>query len=212
MAATTGTTKERILETAVNLFAERGFNDVSVREITGAVGIKESSLYNHFSSKEKILEAIFEHLRQKLESTTVPEDEAVRMMENMSPEEFTTFSARIFKEYLGDPVLMKIWKILSIERFRNASARDFFRINLIDNALAYHEKVFDIMMRKGVIRESDPKILAREFYAHTIFLYFRYFEVGQDLNFADNPDVQRMVMEHVEFMSHIMKKYGQDAV
>ena len=42
------TTKERIRYEALNLFSEKGFDTVSVRDIASAVGIKESSLYNHY--------------------------------------------------------------------------------------------------------------------------------------------------------------------
>ena len=42
------TTKERIIDQALDLFSRKGYDGVSVRDISGAVGIKESSLYNHF--------------------------------------------------------------------------------------------------------------------------------------------------------------------
>lgn len=53
-AAATGTMRT-LLETAVRLFAQRGYNGVSVRDITSAVGIKASSLYAHYPSKEHLL-------------------------------------------------------------------------------------------------------------------------------------------------------------
>lgn len=40
------TTKEKIVETALDLFSQRGYDGVSVRDIARAVGIRESSLYN----------------------------------------------------------------------------------------------------------------------------------------------------------------------
>lgn len=41
------TTKERILKESLTLFSEKGYSDVSVGEIAGAVGIKAPSLYKH---------------------------------------------------------------------------------------------------------------------------------------------------------------------
>jgi len=43
---------------AADLFAHEGYDNVSVHEIAEAVGIKESSLYNHFESKAEILSTI----------------------------------------------------------------------------------------------------------------------------------------------------------
>src|SRR5581483_11444930 len=45
----------RLLETAVVAFAERGYHGVSVRDLTGAVGIKPGSFYSHYPSKEALL-------------------------------------------------------------------------------------------------------------------------------------------------------------
>ncbi len=54
------TTKERIFEIALDLFSQKGFDAVSMREIAEAVGIKKASLYSHFSSKDELLEQIIE--------------------------------------------------------------------------------------------------------------------------------------------------------
>ena len=48
------TTKEKIFETAVNMFAKRGYKGTSIRDIASAVRIKDSSIYNHFKGKEAI--------------------------------------------------------------------------------------------------------------------------------------------------------------
>ena len=46
------TTKEKITEAALTLFAEKGYKGTSVKNIADAVGIKDASLYNHFKSKQ----------------------------------------------------------------------------------------------------------------------------------------------------------------
>ncbi len=53
-------TRERILEVAETLFAERGFAAVSVRDIAAGVGLNQASLYNHFPSKQALYEAVLE--------------------------------------------------------------------------------------------------------------------------------------------------------
>jgi AcrR family transcriptional regulator len=51
-------TRERILAEALQLFAESGYGGASMRELARRVGVRESSLYNHFAGKAAILEAI----------------------------------------------------------------------------------------------------------------------------------------------------------
>lgn len=194
-------TKQKILETAITLFAEKGYSDVSIREITRAVGIKESSLYNHFASKQQILDEIFDYLAREFEKVSIPEDQVVRMIEKMSPEEFLEFSAKAFQSYMGNPVMMKIWRILSMERFKNDKANEFFRENLIDSAIRYQSLVFQTMMEKGLIRKLDPVLLAREFYSYMLYIYFRYFEMEKAENSAESREIQQMVREHMQFIS-----------
>ena len=63
-------TKERILKKALELFAENGYDAVSVGEIAKAVGIKAPSLYSHFPSKQAIFNAIVEDTASQYEKYT----------------------------------------------------------------------------------------------------------------------------------------------
>jgi AcrR family transcriptional regulator len=55
-------TKGRILDTAITLFAERGFDACTMRDLAAAVGIKAPAIYNHYSSKDEVLAAAMEHI------------------------------------------------------------------------------------------------------------------------------------------------------
>ena len=54
-------TKERIFEAAVDLFSKQGYHGTSIRDLAKTVGIKESSLYNHYSGKSSIFDAILNY-------------------------------------------------------------------------------------------------------------------------------------------------------
>ena len=200
-------TREKILETAIDMFSGKGYNDVSVRDITRAVGIKESSLYNHFTSKQQILDEIFEYLLQRFEGMTMPEEEAARFIEAADPQSFMEMCLMNFRMYFGDPKLIKIWRIVSIERFRNRRANEFFTKHLIDQPLDYQAKVFGSMIRKGLIAETDPMVLAREFYSFILVIYLRYFDVaGPSGNPADDPAIQKMIRDHIQFLMRAMSR------
>src|SRR5271154_5122899 len=49
-------TRRLILEAAAALFREKGYAEVSLREIAQAAGMKTGSLYYHFESKESLVE------------------------------------------------------------------------------------------------------------------------------------------------------------
>lgn len=56
-----GDTRERILDVALQLFTEQGYDGTSIREITEKLGFTKAALYYHFASKEDILLAL--HMR-----------------------------------------------------------------------------------------------------------------------------------------------------
>ena len=60
------TTKERIVEEALTLFAQNGYKGTSVKNIADAVGIKDSSIYKHYKSKREIVDAIVTQMRDKM--------------------------------------------------------------------------------------------------------------------------------------------------
>ncbi|MEH6650178.1 MAG: TetR/AcrR family transcriptional regulator [Motiliproteus sp.] len=58
--ATSKATVQRILDTAVELFAQQGFEQVSVRDITTAAGVNLASVNYHFGSRDALVQAVAE--------------------------------------------------------------------------------------------------------------------------------------------------------
>ena len=54
-----GSTKERILGAAELLFAQRGFDGASLRQLTAAAGVNLAAVNYHFGSKDKLVEEVF---------------------------------------------------------------------------------------------------------------------------------------------------------
>lgn len=59
-------TKDKLLEVAVELFATRGFDATSIRDIAKAMGMSISSIYHYYGNKEGILIALIERSSGKL--------------------------------------------------------------------------------------------------------------------------------------------------
>ena len=52
--------RERIIEAALDLFAAKGFDRTSTKEIARAAGVAEGLIFHHFDNKESLLAALFE--------------------------------------------------------------------------------------------------------------------------------------------------------
>ena len=55
-------TRERILDVALDLFVEKGFDKSSLREIAEQLGFSKAAIYYHFASKDEILMGLHERL------------------------------------------------------------------------------------------------------------------------------------------------------
>lgn len=80
-SARSAETRSRILAVALDLFIEKGYDKVSLREIAEAVGVTKAALYYYFPSKEQILRALIEPFF-KMRSVML---EALEAMEKKQP-------------------------------------------------------------------------------------------------------------------------------
>src|SRR5262249_3701777 len=55
----TNTKRPTIVQVATSLFAARGIDGVSMRDIAHAAGVREAAIYRHFTNKDELARAIF---------------------------------------------------------------------------------------------------------------------------------------------------------
>lgn len=64
--ASRGTTRQQIPEVALKLFADKGYQATSMREIAEQLGMTKAALYYHFDSKEAIVRELFAGMHQQV--------------------------------------------------------------------------------------------------------------------------------------------------
>ena len=74
-------TKERIMDAAIKLFSDRGYDVVSMRDIAAMVGIKAASIYNHFPSKQDIKKTIYDYYIEQFSLLSPKKEELLRKLE-----------------------------------------------------------------------------------------------------------------------------------
>ncbi|MDR3622834.1 MAG: TetR/AcrR family transcriptional regulator [Paludisphaera borealis] len=76
-APSTHSTRQRLLEAAARVCAERGLQGATTREIAEAAGVNEVTLFRHFGSKEKLISEIFQRaVAAQMESLSETEPDA----------------------------------------------------------------------------------------------------------------------------------------
>lgn len=154
-------TRERIIHAALALFSEKGYDGVGVDQIANAVGIKGPSLYNHFKGKEDILNSLIETYEGYYEHNFGRSDR--NQCFPASTEELITETLCRLDFTIHDPEIRMLRKLFAIEQFRNLKITELTtRYHLIDIEDLY-TAIFEHMMREGLLKEDDPRILAFEF-------------------------------------------------
>lgn len=167
-------TKARILDASIDLFAQKGFDAVSMQEIADAVGIKKASLYYHFTSKDQILESILGYPMELLGVVGPENAGAEEQIVAMGLEGFMDMSQDVVLKWLESPYVEKIMRIIFVELYHNDQVKSFWS-GFVGAAETFWEDNFAIMAKHGLIRPVDARALAGmylSYYSHAWIDFF----------------------------------------
>jgi AcrR family transcriptional regulator len=113
-------TRKRLLESAVQVFEERGFDDATVDEIAAGAGASRATFYLHFKSKADIVDALVEQIAPDVEAYYSALDEALTSGSREDIRNWIKDDLRWFSEH--ETVVLAIEHIMMSSR---ATAADF---------------------------------------------------------------------------------------
>lgn len=199
-------TKEKIFDVSLDLFSKKGYDSVSLREIAEEVGIKKSSIYSHYSSKEAILMDIFEYLTNLFEHdellnsrdfTLSPDNEI--LLEN--PEMFYHQGSEAIKAMFLEDRNLKIWRLVFIQMHYNDRIRAYFENEILVKPLTFWKGFFTILKDNGVIRkDTNPELLAKEYYSFPIYLLLEITAKYDDIPQSSLDGFFKQAEEHAKFL------------
>ena len=160
------TTKEKILNAALSLFAQNGYDGTSVEQIAGLVGIKAPSLYKHYKSKEEILNALIDSAEVRYEEMFGSETNIGNIPRNR--EEFIKATMERISFTLHDPLIRQMRMLLVQEQFRNERISEVTTMHQIDGIGRMFTKIIAGMMEEGIVKNDDPGMLAAELTAPAV--------------------------------------------
>lgn len=160
-------TKATILEKALELFSENGYDAVSVDQIAKAVGIKAPSLYNHFPGKRAIFDAIVEKTARQYEDYTDEINIHVQalskdlgLFSEISEEHLAEKMRQIFDFSLHNRAIRQFRRMMTIEQFRSPELSALYSERYVDRMIAYHAGIFRYLAQNGELCAEDPEQLA----------------------------------------------------
>ncbi len=199
-------TKEKIFNVSLNLFSKRGYDSVSLREIAEEVGIKKSSIYSHYSSKEAILMEIFNQFTESFEI----DDKDIELNEDNplleTPELLYHKGSEAVKNMLFQETNLKIWKMILIQMHHNEKIRLFFQNNILIKPLEFWRGLFSLLKQKEIIRkDSNPELLAKQYFSFPIYLLLEMCAKYDDIPQEALEDFFSQTEEHAKFLLDCVK-------
>lgn len=177
-------TKERIMDVALHMFSEKGYEATSIRNICSEVGIKESTLYYHFKNKQDILDSLVTKFKNHiaellshideipdkayLNDVKTPDDPASRIMETY-----------MMDSYLFDPFCNLMIRLMMIEQFHNEELRELYERTMFIDPYKIQMKIMKRLAPPEVLSDSRTEKRARMIHAYMTMLTFRYLLNGE---------------------------------
>ena len=144
-------TRERLLGAAERLFAERGFDNVSMPALAEACGITAGAIYKHFQSKERLF---FEVVRRAVEAAPAPGAE-------QAPTSPATFGASVAGFAARR---LKLLRLLAVEIHhaagKHAEVRRLLRSTVDRQIEALAAAIADAQAAGRIDPSLDPRLAA----------------------------------------------------
>jgi AcrR family transcriptional regulator len=162
-----------ILDTALELFAEKGFHQTSISDITRMAGISKGLLYNYFESKDEVLKSIIQ----------IGYDEAYSHLDlnndqTLARDEFINFMRLTFRSVRENPKFWKLYSALVMQ----PDITDIVMIEYSQKAVEIQKLILDFIKESGSIAPENDLIAISSLIkgAHLILITApNYFQVEQ---------------------------------
>ena len=198
------TTKEKILLTALKLFAQDGYEAVSISKISGELGMAKSALYKHYKNKRDIFDSIINRMDEldyeRAREYNMPEgnmDEIIKGYRKISIDKIRIYTEAQFKHWTEEEFPSLFRRMLTLEQYRNQEMADLYQKYLVSGPIDYMTYLFAGITGK----KEEAKQLAIEFYG-PIFLMYSLYD-----NKREEDDLAEMLKKHVDRFSKKMDSY-----
>ena len=198
------TTKEKILLTSLKLFAQDGYEAVSISKISGELGMAKSALYKHYKNKRDIFDSIINRMDEldyeRAREYNMPEgnmDEIIKGYREISIDKIRIYTEAQFKHWTEEEFSSLFRRMLTLEQYRNQEMADLYQKYLVSGPIDYMTHLFAGIIEKKV----EAKQLAIEFYG-PIFLMYSLYD-----NKREEDDLAEMLKKHVDRFSKKMDSY-----
>ena len=119
-------------------------------------------------------------------------DEKSDLYENTSLEDIAEYTIEQLKFWTEDNFATLFRRMLILEQYRNAEMAELYSQCIVEGPVSYMEDLFRELMKKGVLKDENPRQLAVEYYA-PLFLLINMFD-----NNGENEEYVEILRNHIK--------------
>ena len=160
-------TKTRIFDAALRLFATRGVENATMRDIAFASGINIASIYNHYASKEQLLEDCYDFFLKFYDNARLSEDQYRNILLEGTKEEIVNVPNERFPGELEENLVYAM-TILFSRIYIDASAIEKYT-KMIDHFLQFLKRFLALGIELGRFEEFDVSRISLLFLSVRLF-------------------------------------------
>ena len=156
--------REQILQTAVNLFSQRGFKGTTTKEIARAAGVSEAMVFRHFATKDELYGAILDNKgcedgvhRFPWEANETLQ-KAIEQKDDLAV--FYNIALDAMNKHQSDEGFMRLLFYSALEE--HVLAERFFN-DFIERVYEFIGGYIGRRQREGAFRELNPRVAVRAF-------------------------------------------------
>lgn len=184
-----------ILNSACELFSEKGYSATSTNEIAKKAGVSEGTIFRYFNTKNHILKGLLVQLIE-----LVVDNIALPPIEKILKNEKNKDDKEIFREIIMDRMELvhnnfKLFKVIASEAIFHDDIREIIYSKLISRATLIVENYYDRMVENGTARKLPPKIVFSSIVGSMFMFIIKrnldsaYEDVSQDENIDKDIDI-----------------------
>lgn len=152
-------TKNKIFNSAIELFMLNGYDSVSIRDIANKAGIRQSTIYHYFNSKQEILDVIYDfYCHYFLKNRTSLKDMEAKLKNENAMDIIRHVRYEFSENYQQQ--MLNITKIIFQRISVDNRAREIAKTLIVDEGAKYNEDVFNMGIENGRFAAFDTHTVA----------------------------------------------------
>ena len=154
-------TKNRILETALRQFSQKGYEATNIRDLSAALGLTKSAFYKHYSGKEALLDAVIAEMDAYYSARFTPDKGQTAAPQDVR--QFKETAMEMFRFTVHDEKIVQVRRLLVTEQFHDARIAQLASRHFNGVTVSTFTGIFDGLIKNGALKKTDPEMLAFAF-------------------------------------------------